>query len=80
MHDRYTISPEVVQILSSRKLIESCYLRWPNMKTAALGYPEAQQANVQQNFEFILQERKYVEVYAIPGNDPNVSNFLTLDI
>lgn len=36
---------------------------------ANLGYPEVQQANVRQNFEFLLRGRKDVEVYAIPGND-----------
>lgn len=36
---------------------------------AALGYPEAQQANVRQNFEFLLEGRPNVRVYAIPGND-----------
>jgi Icc-related predicted phosphoesterase len=36
---------------------------------APLGYPEAQRSNVKQNFEFLLQGRKDVEVYAIPGND-----------
>lgn len=36
---------------------------------APLGYPEVQQANVRQNFEFLLQGRSNVEVYAIPGND-----------
>ena len=33
------------------------------------GYPEVQQANVKQNFEFLLRGSKDVEVYAIPGND-----------
>jgi Icc-related predicted phosphoesterase len=36
---------------------------------AALGYPEAQQANVRQNFEFLLAGKPDVQVYAIPGND-----------
>ena len=36
---------------------------------ATMGYPEAQQANVRQNFEFMLQGRKDFKVYAIPGND-----------
>jgi Icc-related predicted phosphoesterase len=36
---------------------------------ATLGYPEVQQANVRQNFEFLLQGERNVEVYAIPGND-----------
>lgn len=36
---------------------------------APLGYPEAQQANVKKNFELLLQGRKEVVVYAIPGND-----------
>jgi Icc-related predicted phosphoesterase len=36
---------------------------------ATLGYPEAQQANVRQNFEILLEGRPDAEVYAIPGND-----------
>ncbi len=36
---------------------------------APLGYPEAQKANIKQNFAFLLQGRKDVDVYAIPGND-----------
>jgi Icc-related predicted phosphoesterase len=36
---------------------------------AAMGYPEVQQANVKQNFEFLLQGRKDIELYTIPGND-----------
>jgi Icc-related predicted phosphoesterase len=36
---------------------------------APLGYPEAQQANVKQNFEYLLQSTEDVEVFAIPGND-----------
>lgn len=36
---------------------------------AAMGYPEVQQTNVRQNFEFMLQGRRDIKVYAIPGND-----------
>jgi Icc-related predicted phosphoesterase len=47
---------------------------------AALGYPEAQQANVRQNFEFLLEGGRGVEVFVIPGNDPNVLNYLIMNI
>jgi Icc-related predicted phosphoesterase len=39
---------------------------------ATLGYPEVQQANVRQNFEFLLHQihqRTDITIYAIPGND-----------
>jgi Icc-related predicted phosphoesterase len=36
---------------------------------ATLGYPEAQQDNLRQNFKIFLERRRDVEVYAIPGND-----------
>jgi Icc-related predicted phosphoesterase len=36
---------------------------------ATLGYPDTQQTNVRQNFKFLLQGSRNVEVYAIPGND-----------
>lgn len=36
---------------------------------ATIGYPEAQQANVRHNFQYLLQEKTGVEIFAIPGND-----------
>ena len=36
---------------------------------APLGYPDRQHTNVRQNFEFLLQGRKDIEIFAIPGND-----------
>ena len=36
---------------------------------APFGYPEAQRANVKQNFGNLLLGKTDVEVYAIPGND-----------
>jgi Icc-related predicted phosphoesterase len=54
----------------ARKLIDEGFKRFLIAgDIAPMGYPEAQRANVKQNFEFLLHGRKDVEIWAIPGND-----------